>query len=89
MTRIVFLDTETTGIDPEDHRVIEIGALEMIDRQLSGRSFHEYINPKRSIDPGALKVHGITEESLQDKPEFLAIADALLAFIDGIEKDSA
>lgn len=85
MTRIVFLDTETTGIDPEDHRVIEIGALEMVDRQLTGKSFHEYINPKRSIDPGALKVHGITEESLQDKPEFTAIADALLTFIDGAE----
>lgn len=85
MNRIVFLDTETTGIDADEHRVIEIGALEMVERQLTGRSFHEYINPKRSIDPGALKVHGITEESLKDKPEFIAIADQLIEFINGAE----
>ncbi|MCW8926644.1 MAG: DNA polymerase III subunit epsilon [Xanthomonadales bacterium] len=84
--RQVVLDTETTGLEPsQGHRIIEIGALELVDRQLTGRQFHTYINPERDIEEGALEVHGITEEFLQDKPRFAEIADDLLAFTDGAE----
>jgi len=80
--RQIVLDTETTGLEPEKgHRIIEIGALEMVDRQLTGRKFHRYLNPGREIDDGALEVHGITLEFLQDKPVFAEIADELLRFI--------
>ena len=67
------------------HRVIEIGALEMFDRQLTGKNFHCYLNPERDIDDGAMEVHGITPEFLQDKPLFADIADDLLVFLDGAE----
>ncbi len=84
--RQIVLDTETTGLEPrQGHRIIEIGALELVDRQLSGRQFHVYINPEREIDQGALEVHGITEEFLSDKPRFDEIADDLMAFVDGAE----
>ena len=84
--RQIVLDTETTGLDPrQGHRVIEIGALELVDRQPTGRQFHTYINPEREIDQGALEVHGITEEFLRDKPRFEEIADDLLTFADGAE----
>ena len=84
--RQVVLDTETTGLEPKrGHRIIEIGALELIDRQLTGRQFHTYINPEREIDQGALEVHGITEDFLDDKPLFAEIADDLIAFADGAE----
>ena len=84
--RQVVLDTETTGLNPQQgHRIIEIGAVELVDRQLNGRHFHVYINPERDIDQGALEVHGITEEFLRDKPRFAEIADDLMAFIDGAE----
>ena len=84
--RQVVLDTETTGLEPrQGHRIIEIGALELIDRQLTGRQFHVYINPERDIEQGALEVHGITEEFLKDKPRFAEIADDLMAFADGAE----
>ncbi len=84
--RQVVLDTETTGLEPKQgHRIIEIGALELVDRQLTGRQFHAYINPERDIDQGALEVHGITEEFLRDKPRFTDIADDLLAFVEGAE----
>jgi len=84
--RQIVLDTETTGLEPrQGHRIIEIGALEMVDRQLSGRQFHVYINPEREIDQGALEVHGITREFLSDKPRFDEISDDLLAFVDGAE----
>lgn len=84
--RQIVLDTETTGLDPrQGHRVIEIGALEMVDRQLTGRQYHVYLNPEREIEHGALEVHGITEEFLRDKPLFAEIADDLLAFADGAE----
>jgi len=84
--RQVVLDTETTGLEPKQgHRIIEIGALELVDRQLTGRQFHTYINPERDIDQGALEVHGITEEFLRDKPRFADIADDLLAFVEGAE----
>lgn len=84
--RQVVLDTETTGLDPrQGHRIIEIGALELIDRRLSGRDFHVYINPQRDIEAGALEVHGITEEFLRDKPLFSEVVEDFLAFIDGAE----
>ncbi len=84
--RQVVLDTETTGLETrQGHRIIEIGALELIDRQLTGRQFHTYINPERDIEQGALEVHGITEEFLRDKPVFSEIADDLMAFADGAE----
>lgn len=84
--RQIVLDTETTGLDPrQGHRIIEIGALELIDRQLTGRQYHVYLNPEREIEQGALEVHGITEEFLRDKPRFWEIADDLLEFVDGAE----
>jgi DNA polymerase-3 subunit epsilon len=84
--RQVVLDTETTGLDHrQGHRIIEIGALEMDDRQLTGRQFHVYINPEREIDQGAMEVHGITEEFLRDKPRFAEISDDLMSFVDGAE----
>lgn len=84
--RQVVLDTETTGLEPsQGHRIIEIGALELVDRQLTGRQFHAYINPERDIEEGALEVHGITEEFLEDKPRFAEIADDLLSFARGAE----
>ncbi len=84
--RQVVLDTETTGLDPKrGHRIIEIGALEMRDRQLTGRQFHRYVNPDREIEQGALEVHGITAEFLDDKPRFAEVADELLAFANGAE----
>ncbi len=84
--RQVVLDTETTGLEPsQGHRIIEIGALELVDRQLTGRQFHTYINPERDIEEGALEVHGITVEFLEDKPLFAEIADDLLAFAEGAE----
>ena len=84
--RQVVLDTETTGLEPElGHRIIEIGAVELVDRQRTGRRYHSYLNPERDIEHGALEVHGITEEFLSDKPLFADIADDLLAFIEGAE----
>ncbi len=84
--RQIVLDTETTGLDPrQGHRIIEIGALELVDRQPTGRQYHVYINPEREIEKGALEVQGITEEFLRDKPRFAEIADDLMAFADGAE----
>ena len=84
--RIVVLDTETTGLNPQEgHRIIEIGCVELINRRLSGKRFHVYINPGRLIDAGAIDVHGISNEFLEDKPYFEAIADDFIAFIRGAE----
>lgn len=84
--RQVVLDTETTGLEwKQGHRIIEIGALELVDRQVTGRQFHTYINPERDIDLGALEVHGITGEFLRDKPRFDEIADDFMTFVDGAE----
>jgi DNA polymerase-3 subunit epsilon len=84
--RQIVLDTETTGLEPEQgHRIIEIGCVELINRRLSGATYHQYINPERDIDAGAMEVHGITNEFLADKPAFAAIASEFLAFIDGAE----
>ncbi|MGQ8365848.1 DNA polymerase III subunit epsilon [Glaciecola sp. 1036] len=84
--RQIVLDTETTGIDPADgHRIIEIGCVELIDRKLTGNTYHQYINPDREVEEEAIQVHGITNEFLEDKPKFNAIADEFIAFIEGAE----
>jgi DNA polymerase III subunit epsilon len=84
--RQVFLDTETTGlaVDAGD-RIVEIGCIEMLNRRLSGRSLHHYLNPQRPNHPDAVRVHGLTDDFLADKPLFVAIADELLDFIAGAE----
>tara|TARA_B100000795_G_scaffold87413_1_gene63611 strand:+ start:359 stop:1027 length:669 start_codon:yes stop_codon:yes gene_type:complete len=80
--RQVFLDTETTGLDPnQGHRIIEIAAVEMNNRQLTQNYYHTYINPERAIDSGAQEVHGITLDLLKDKPLFKNIASEFLNFI--------
>ena len=84
--RQIVLDTETTGLDPSlGHRIIEIAAIEMINRQITGRDYHCYINPEREIDAGALEVHGISNEFLIDKPKFIDVASDFLEFIEGGE----
>lgn len=84
--RQIVLDTETTGIGPElGHRVIEIGCVELINRKLTGKHFHVYLNPQREVEEGAFRVHGISTEFLQDKPLFKDILQELLQFIDGAE----
>ena len=80
--RQIILDTETTGLDPNDgHRVIEIGCIELVNRRLTDRTFHVYINPEREIDQEAIAVHGITNEFLTDKPNFSGIADEFIEFV--------
>ncbi len=84
--RQIFLDTETTGLYPDQgHRIIEIAAIETINRRPTNNHFHQYINPEREIDMGAQQVHGITLEFLQDKPLFEVIANDFLTFIKGAE----
>lgn len=84
--RQIVLDTETTGLDPnQGHRVIEIAAVEMVNRRLTGNHLHRYVNPDREIDAGAMQVHGITPEFLQDKPRFSDIAQEFVDFIQGAE----
>ncbi len=84
--RQIALDTETTGIGHETgHRIIEIGCVELINRQLTGRTFHTYLNPKRAVDEGAFRVHGISDHFLQDKPLFASIVTDFLYFIDDAE----
>lgn len=86
MTRQIVLDTETTGLSPQDgHRVIEVGCVEMLNRRLTGNNFHAYINPERVIDAGAMRVHGISSEFLQDKPRFAAVIEDFIAYIRGAE----
>ncbi|KAA9133122.1 DNA polymerase III subunit epsilon [Marinihelvus fidelis] len=84
--RQIVLDTETTGLETRDgHRIIEIGCVELVERQLTGNNFHEYINPERAVDAGALEVHGISNEFLADKPRFGEIAERFLEYVDGAE----
>ncbi len=84
--RQIVLDTETTGLEPEQgHRIIEIGCVEMLNRRPSGRHFHQYVWPERRIDPAAFAVHGISDEDLEGKPPFSEIAEEFMAFIDGAE----
>jgi DNA polymerase III subunit epsilon len=80
--RQIFLDTETTGLSPDSgDRIIEIGCVEMVNRRLSGRNLHFYLNPERRSHEDAVKVHGLTDEFLADKPLFASVADELLAFV--------
>lgn len=84
--RQIVLDTETTGLNARlGDRIIEIGCVEMVDRRLTGNHFHRYVNPERDIEEGALKVHGITSEFLQDKPRFAQIVADLLEYLRGAE----
>ena len=84
--RQVFLDTETTGLSAEQgDRIVEIGCIEMVSRRLTGRTLHHYLNPGRASHPDALKVHGLTDEFLADKPTFAQIAAELAEFIAGAE----
>ncbi|MCK4493377.1 MAG: DNA polymerase III subunit epsilon, partial [Methylococcales bacterium] len=83
-TRQIVLDTETTGLYPkEGHRIIEIGCVELMNRRLTGNHFHVYINPERTIDDGAIAVHGISNEFLEDKPLFSEVVENFIAFTKG------
>jgi DNA polymerase III subunit epsilon len=84
--RQIVLDTETTGLEvAQGHRVIEIGAVELLNRRLTGRHFHRYVNPQREIDDGAFEVHGLSLEFLRDKPTFAEIAAEFVSFVEGAE----
>lgn len=84
--RQIILDTETTGIDPsQGHRLIEVGCLELVNRRLTGKSFHYYFNPQREVEEEAIAVHGLTNEFLADKPLFASVADDFLEFVKGAE----
>ncbi|PPE69173.1 DNA polymerase III subunit epsilon [Caldimonas thermodepolymerans] len=86
MTRQIFFDTETTGLSPEGgDRIVEIGCVEMVDRRLTGNNKHYYLNPERPNSEDAVKIHGLTDEFLADKPVFAAIADELLEYLAGAE----
>lgn len=84
--RQIVLDTETTGLETsQDHRIIEIGCVEVVNRKLTGRHYHQYINPQRAVDAGAFEVHGISDEFLADKPLFHQVVEEFMAFVDGAE----
>lgn len=84
--RQIVLDTETTGLEPaQGHRIIEIGCVELDNRRRTGRQFHQYLQPDREIDAGAVEVHGITNEFLEDKPRFEDVADDFITFIRNAE----
>lgn len=84
--RKIILDTETTGMPAiEGHRIIEIGCVEMIDRDITGNHYHQYINPEREVDEGAYNVHGISDDFLADKPVMSRVVDEFLDFIRGAE----
>lgn len=85
-SRLVVLDTETTGLEAKDgHRIIEIGAIEIVGRRITERRFHQYVNPERDCDEGALAVHGINRQFLEDKPKFGDIVDDLIEFVKDAE----
>jgi DNA polymerase-3 subunit epsilon len=84
--RQIILDTETTGLEPEQgHRIIEIGCVELLNRRKTGRSFHRYLRPDREVDRGAIQVHGLTNEFLAQQPRFADVVEELLEFISGAE----
>jgi DNA polymerase-3 subunit epsilon len=84
--RWIILDTETTGLDPaQGHRIVEIGAVEVLNRGVTDNHYHTYLNPDRESDPGALGVHGLTTDFLSDKPRFKDQAEDFLKFIEGAE----
>lgn len=87
MSRLIVLDTETTGLEvSEGHRIIEIGAVELLDRRLTGNNYHQYICPERAVDAGALEVHGISDDFLRDKPLFASIAGDFIEYIQGADE---
>ena len=80
--REILIDTETTGFSPKSgHRIIELGCVEVIDGNITGEKYHQYINPERDLDAAAEDIHGITADFLQDKPVFKQVADEILDFI--------
>src|SRR3990167_5423736 len=82
--RQIILDTETTGLDLAlGHRIIEIAGVELVNRRLTGNHFHRYVNPERESEEGALQVHGLTSEFLQDKPKFREISSEFLDYVRG------
>jgi len=82
--REIILDTETTGLSPKGgHRIVEVGAMEMVNKVLTGNKFHYYVNPQRDMPNEAYRIHGISSEFLQDKPLFSEIADEFMSFIEG------
>lgn len=84
--RQIVLDTETTGLEPaQGHRIIEIGCVELVNRKLTGRHYHQYIQPQREVEEQAIEVHGITNEFLADKPVFADIIADFVAFVEGAE----
>lgn len=84
--RQIVLDTETTGLETsQGHRIIEIGCVELLNRRLTGQHYHQYVNPQRECDQGAIEVHGITNEFLADKPLFAQVAREFIEFVDGAE----
>jgi DNA polymerase-3 subunit epsilon len=84
--RQIFLDTETTGLNPESgDRIVEIGCIEMVNRRLTGENRHVYLNPERKGNEEAIKVHGLTDAFLADKPKFVEVADDLIEFLRGAE----
>ncbi|MEW8624478.1 MAG: DNA polymerase III subunit epsilon [Candidatus Thiodiazotropha sp.] len=84
--RQIVLDTETTGLEPEQgHRIIEIGCVELFDRRLTGNNFHQFLQPEREIDAGAIEVHGITNEFLADKPKFCDVSHDFVEYVRGAE----
>ena len=84
--RQIVLDTETTGLEvSQGHRIIEIGCVEVVNRKLTGNHYHQYVNPRREIDQGAIEVHGITNDFLADKPLFEHIADEFVDFVSGAQ----
>ena len=84
--RQIVLDTETTGLEPRlGHRIIEIGCVELVERRLTNNRYHQYINPEREVDEGAIEVHGISNAFLADKPRFADIVDDFLNFVRGAE----
>lgn len=86
MTRQIFLDTETTGLSPESgDRIIEIGCVEMLNRRLSGENRHYYLNPERRSHEDAVRIHGLTDDFLADKPRFAVVVDELMAYLAGAE----
>lgn len=84
--RQIVLDTETTGLEPDEgHRIIEIGCIEILDRRITRNNFHAYLNPERRIDAGALEVHGIDDSALKSKPKFAEVAEEFLKYVTGAE----
>lgn len=80
--RELVLDTETTGIDPrQGHRIIEIGAIELVNHVPTGESYHVYVNPEREVEQGAFEVHGLSTEFLADYPNFAGVVDGFLEFV--------